>query len=387
MKFELECPNCGAQMTFINGQYECEHCNTTVLSIFDLNTIDNASDLPANELEKIFNDNTQKMVISLGNIDDIDDVNEIINKKKIKDATGLINKRLFTEAKEKLDSIDLENNFMVLRLKLLASVGATNETNLIYKACDLNQNEYYKNLMNISDEKTKEIYKEIATICLKNYDTEKEITGIKKLIDENLSDEAVIYAKKMCAKYPNRALSWKLYIEAMYMVDPNYDFNNSYNKLTLCNDYLDSEFMPDCFAETYKLMVEHNQRVSNIKCNFSISIILLIIQFILFGGQIVVALLPFRFFKLVILMVFLMAIGFISMVNLFKSIWAKLEYKGYDCSISLPDKIALKEEAIYNKNKMDKIIKKAKVISIFSKIFIALSILVFIGGTIFTFIM
>ena len=92
----------------------------------------------------------------------------------------------------------------------------------MHSKIDLANDEYFKNALSVADEDTKETYLEIAKFCKENNDKrvtmKEDVDKIEELLSVGLKDEAVVFAKGMCEKYPQYLYSLSAYYYAQYLV-------------------------------------------------------------------------------------------------------------------------------------------------------------------------
>ena len=127
---------------------------------------------------------------------------------------------------------------MAERLRLLAQAGACNEIQLAAYAGNLEKFSHFNTLISACDDETAQNYKNIALICKKNEDINKEIEEYRKFLKLKDYDKGLYYAQKTVERYPFRAKAWEFFMEAKCLKDEN---NSPFEDLKRFNACLDAE--------------------------------------------------------------------------------------------------------------------------------------------------
>ncbi len=256
----LDCPNCGGQMERGNNQYRCPYCGAEALYIVDAKINGDIDIITPEEFGKQLDESRKQFVVNINNEFKVMDVDTMVLNKKIQDATKLLAEKKYEEVLLTLQRVE-DKWLSVVRLKYLASLMVSNEYELsmcygyIDEYCGgiLNEGlawwrydalgyyEYYKEILQLADEQTKNTYIEIAKLCRERYDTteqvKEEIRKANELLDVELYDEAIAYTKEMCRKYPQYMHSWMYAVEAKLHKDENYNYDREMEIIKKCYGY------------------------------------------------------------------------------------------------------------------------------------------------------
>ena len=125
-------------------------------------------------------------------------------------------------------------------------------------------NTHYQNILKLADEQTKATYIKIAAYCREQFDTKKkieeEIKEVEGLLAVKLYTDAVDYAKEMCRKYPQTALSWSYLCTVKYTISNNYNCDAEYTMMQKCVDYTEEKipsFLKKKIAQAQKKVDQH----------------------------------------------------------------------------------------------------------------------------------
>lgn len=251
---EMKCPNCGAPMKLENNQLVCPHCSTMMLNIVDAKIDKDVTVMNPKEFADMIEKAKKQFVVKINDNYELFDVDVKVANKKISDATQFLNEGYFSEVLEVLEGLP-ENILSVERLRLLATCNAKNEYELsLYEGLidDIGKtnkrNSYVRNILKLSDAQTKETYKKLIAYCREQYEIkktmEKEVRKGKDLVDAGLYDDARLYIKEMCQKYPSNAYSWAYACEIKKMIKMDEDIEDECSKMLMCSDFEKIELPP-----------------------------------------------------------------------------------------------------------------------------------------------
>lgn len=252
---EMKCPNCGGTMGLTNNQFMCPNCRTMVLNIMDAKIDADVAVMSPDEFAKKIEESKRQFVVNINDNIQVFDVQTRIINKKIADASLALENGKYEQVDILLKGVPA-NIFSAERLRFLSAFRVKNEYELSsYKgyidveyirwshdsSCYRPLN--YKNLLLLADEQTKETYKKLAQFCREQHDAKAKMMGdigqCDELFNVGLHDDALIYAKEMCRKYPTSAESWRKLSQTKLQIDPAYDCVREYKIMRLCHDYND----------------------------------------------------------------------------------------------------------------------------------------------------
>lgn len=236
---EMKCPNCGGQMQLVNNQFTCPNCRTMMLNIVDAKIDTDVTVMSPDEFAKKIEESKRQFVVNINDNIKVFDVDILVINKRIKDATIALEKRKFFEVFQILNPLQ-HDILSVERLRLLAEYNVINEYELSLCKKYIDKNKYYLNIVSLADEQTKATYIKLADYCREQCDIKKEIDEIGKLFTVRLYQEALAYAKEMCRKYPQTALSWMSVCEAKCHLGRDYNFDLEFSMMEKCPDYSES---------------------------------------------------------------------------------------------------------------------------------------------------
>lgn len=262
----MKCPNCGGQMTAKNNQFVCEHCGTITLRILDAKIDDDVDVMSAEEFSDRLEKSKRQFVVRVNQEIEVFDIDTRVINQRIKIASELLEKGDYDQAYKELIPID-RPILAVERLRYLAHYKVKNEYELSY------YNGYvdganYKKLIELCDEQSRATYEKIASFCRENFDARNkikaEISEIEKLYSVNLLEDALLYAKEMCRKYPASALSWAALLEAKAKNGAG-EIVNEWKKMRLCYDF----YMEDYSSKAKKYVEEeYTAKRKQYKCGY-----------------------------------------------------------------------------------------------------------------------
>lgn len=231
---QMNCPNCGGETEWKNGQYVCPYCHTILLNIVDAKIDCDVTILSSEEFSKKLDASRRQFVVKFDDKLEVFDVETKVINKRIQDATALLAERRFGDVLTMLEPIRADL-FAVERLRYLAHCHVTSEYELAFF------NDYipeynYKKLLSLCDAETRKTYEAIRNIYYENNDARREISRVEELLKVDLRSDAILYAGEMCRKYPYTALSWAYLIWAKN--DGNFSTTVSeFEKMKECDDY------------------------------------------------------------------------------------------------------------------------------------------------------
>lgn len=233
------CPSCGGEMQLENSQLVCPYCHTSVLRIVDAKIDGDVTVMSATEFAEKIEATKKQFVINIKDNLQVFDVDTMVINKKIKDAGQALANGNFAHVEECLKGVPA-NILSAERLRYLAEFHVRNEYELSTHKGYVD-NARYRKILSLADEQTKKTYERIAAFCREQHDErtamEKEVTEADKLLSVQLFDEAEIYAKEMCRKYPQSMLSWIYLYKAKKAKDETYLGGKEYDMMRQCYDF------------------------------------------------------------------------------------------------------------------------------------------------------
>lgn len=230
-----KCPNCGATMILQNSQLTCPACRTTILQIIDAKIDSDVTVMSAEEFSNFLKKSKTSFVIHIKDDLKVFDVDTAVINKKIKDAADLLAKGHFSDVINRLSGLSTDI-LSVERLRFLARYQVKSEQELAI-CDDIICGSAYQNILRLADQKTAETYRMLAEHCARRVAIIEEINQGLKLTDNQLWDEAITYANKMCQSYPTFALSWVMLAKAKIGKNPRYGCNQEYSMMCACPDF------------------------------------------------------------------------------------------------------------------------------------------------------
>lgn len=213
------CPTCGEELSLKNDNLYCPNCKKIYLDVLG-EFVGDDTEMSAIEFASKMEKSGKQFLINIEDKIDVNDVDAIVLSKKIETASSQIQSGNFDKALETLNGA--KSTFPVERLRLLAKLKVKNERELLHFKADISEDEYFKNALSVADSDTRETYLEIAKFCKGNNDNratmKAEVDKIEELLQVGLKDEAVVFAKGMCEKYPQYVYALSAYYYAQYLV-------------------------------------------------------------------------------------------------------------------------------------------------------------------------
>lgn len=209
MIFKLKCFKCKKENEITispANEFKCVYCKAVILE----KVLDGG---------KSFGEKTNDYTVNLSNEYTADIVKQKIIEKKISDCERGMSVRNFTI----LDGT-CPDTVYVMRLRVLNQFHAKdeNELRLVNKKL---KGDNYEKFLKACDEQTKALYIDIERQVDENILAEEEIKKVDGLLNVNLFDDALSYAKQMVEKHPRKALAW---IRLLYAKQKRY-LNIYYN--------------------------------------------------------------------------------------------------------------------------------------------------------------
>lgn len=237
---QVQCPKCGATMRLVNNQFVCPNCNTMILNIMDTKIDSDVMVMSPNEFAKKIEKGKKRFVVNIHDKFEVFDVETKIINKKIADATAMLEQGNFDSIKNTLDGVP-DTVLSAERLRYLSAYEVRNEFELSSYDGYVEPNKHYENILKLADEQTSETYRKIASYCREQYDTrtkiKAEIEEVNGLLKVQLYDDALVYAKEMCRKYPQTMLSWSYLCQIKQIKDRRYNCDFEYGMMKKCIDY------------------------------------------------------------------------------------------------------------------------------------------------------
>lgn len=247
----MTCESCGAPLTQKEGMFRCEHCGASYIRVADPTFGADAENISLGEFEKMLEENSVVFAVDRGGSKELFDVDSEIVKGKLAFARARLRDGAWADAVAALDGVG-QDVFAAERIRLLASVGAADETQLAAYSGDLSALPEFENVKRLADERTRNAYERLADICRANAVAEEKIAKGMELVDAQAAESALVYAKEMLRSYPAHAKAWGLYIAAKCLADRSYDPTRDIGFMCKCPDYkrvyLEDGFSPRVLA-------------------------------------------------------------------------------------------------------------------------------------------
>lgn len=231
---DMKCPNCGAPMHGREGRIECEYCGSLLLEFSALDGVEHADVVSVDEFKKRMEESKCRFAVDFGGTA-LCDVDAEILKGKLRFAE----EELRAGRAYKVDGILKgvpATVFAAERLRLLAEVGAADETELAAYAGEITAFSHYATMTDAATEQTRETYAYIADVCRQNAAANAEIGKGKEMLAVKMYSEGAEYAARMVAKYPTHARAWELLMHAKCLADAKYNPFDDLAKMKLCPD-------------------------------------------------------------------------------------------------------------------------------------------------------
>lgn len=231
---EMKCTNCGAPMKASGGKFECEYCGTILLEMPTGVEAERPDVLSVGEFKEKLEEGKRNFVVDFGG-EAVADIDAEILKGRLKLAEEELRAGRANKVDEILKSVP-DTVFAAERLRLLASVGVADETELAAYAGDLETNGHYTRATKLATPETKETYAYLADVCRQNVEVNAEIAKGREMLSLKMYDKGAEYATRMVSKYPTRARAWELLMEAKCLCDDKYNPFDDLEKFKLCPD-------------------------------------------------------------------------------------------------------------------------------------------------------
>lgn len=232
----MTCENCGAPLAESGGMFRCEHCGASYIRVADPTFGADAENISLGEFEKMLEENSVIFAVDRGEGKELFDVGSEIVKGKLAFAHARLRDRAWSDAVAALDGVP-EDVFAAERIRLLASAGAADETQLAAYSGDISELPHFENVKRLADERTRGAYERLADICRKNAVADEKIMKGMELVDAQAAESSLVYAKEMLRSYPAHAKAWGLYIAAKCLSDPTYDPTRDIGFMGKCPDF------------------------------------------------------------------------------------------------------------------------------------------------------
>lgn len=234
-----KCPNCGATMTLINDQLVCPKCRTSLLQIADAKIDGDVTIMGADEFVKKLEASKRQFIININDKLQIGDVETMVINKKIKDAQSYLDIGEYYEAQKTLYGIS-DKILSAERVRFLADMQVTTETQLMLYDGKIDDNTHFKNIISLADDQTRNTYLKLAELCNVRIKIKNEVLKVEELWKVNLRQEAVAYAKAMCQRYPQSYISWATLFSIKQRIEPSYVGDLEYQRIRVCPDFTGS---------------------------------------------------------------------------------------------------------------------------------------------------
>ena len=185
----MTCESCGAPLTQKEGMFRCEHCGASYIRVADPTFGADAENISLGEFEKMLEENSVVFAVDRGGSKELFDVDSEIVKGKLAFAHARLRDGAWADAVAALDGVG-QDVFAAERIRLLASVGAADETQLAAYSGDLSALPEFENVKRLADERTRNAYERLADICRSNAVAEEKIAKGMELVDAQAAESA-----------------------------------------------------------------------------------------------------------------------------------------------------------------------------------------------------
>ena len=241
MKFvDMKCSNCGGRMEYADGHYKCSYCGAIMLKIIDAKIDADVERLDAEEFERRLEESKRSFLIKVEDGVKVLDAKTAIINQRLQNAKKSLSQRQYTAVFSDLTGVPLDLP-SAARLRFLASVNVRDEYELSLCKKDVRNRSYNEFMACCKDEETKRSYQKIAQICLLNEELDKELEeqlhSIREMMQLGLKEDALVYAKQVCSKYPQLCKSWAELASVKCQLFPKYDCTPDFEIMKKCPDY------------------------------------------------------------------------------------------------------------------------------------------------------
>ena len=253
----MKCSYCGGQLEYKNNVFVCNYCGSVTIEVIDAKFDVNVDMISVEEFQKKLEESRRQFVVNVNDKFAVVDVDSMVANKRFNDAKAAFEKCDYRNVETILRTEVPLNNVAVQRLLFLSQYKVSNEYEMSFYHGDiagrLYESEHFKFIVENGDKNTVQTYTKLAEVCLANKKISNEIVEIEKFIKNEMFEEAVVYAKEMCKKYPNTFLSWMWSAISQAYKDTKIENSNEsiYGKIRISREYKIATACPD--YEYYKL--------------------------------------------------------------------------------------------------------------------------------------